>query len=141
MVRKIPLIILFSAMITPGGVYSCEVGPNYKNPSIAERVGASTYIIEGLAKEITDKPVRENGKSALVQVTKWIKGKGPSQVIIHDFGLGPDCRSPIPSVKSVYFVNEIAPSEFELHYEGIFDAVIPATTSNISEISKKLDNH
>jgi hypothetical protein len=130
------ILFLFILLAVAHKSYGCEVTADYKRPSLKQRTNAATFVFEGSADMSAETRSPKYGRSARVNVVTWLKGQGPSDITVHRFGWGPDCLSPIPRERSVFFANRVASDNYVLNYLGVLDAVETATSSTVGEILK-----
>jgi uncharacterized protein YjbI with pentapeptide repeats len=100
--------------------------------TIAEKVIAAEFVLEGTA-DVFESATSYND-TAIFTVHQWFKGAGPTRVIISGFGGGGDCKSSIPGGKAILFVTGNPAGVMQLHYVGVYSAVIPNYPPNVAEV-------
>lgn len=106
----------------PGGL------PNY---TLAERAQMAPIIIEGTVTAIEGDPTQQ---TAIVEVSRYLKGSGPAVVAISRFGSPALCLSPI-GIGGPYIIMAQGDAEngYSAFYASQFDAVFTITDDQIAE--------
>ncbi|MGB7337347.1 MAG: hypothetical protein WBC91_00530 [Phototrophicaceae bacterium] len=118
--------------------YACSPSEDALNYTLEDRVNNADMILVGtvVGGEIGNPNNNyEVIRQAEVDVERYLKGEGESQVQIHGFGDGADCLSVISmEQRAIFFVDRDDNGVLQASYLGVNDATMRADIDTIEEI-------
>ncbi len=134
------IVTLLLAQFNVTAVTACTATPPSMGPppTVADRVKSADIVLLGTVKNVINPQDFE--ETAVVQVERYFKGSGESQIQILGFGSSAICRSQV-SVEDrlVFYVQQQANGSLYAHWLTAGGAIASPTDDLIAEITTVLD--
>ncbi len=130
----VALIVCLAGLAPPAPAFACTQPPGgLPYYSVADHVKAAPIVLEGVVIATQGPYYPDYPEAANVQVVQYLKGNGPSVIIISGFGPSSVCLSSVGLGQHLIFYVRGDENGYYAFYLSQFDAVAPADSQTIAE--------
>ncbi len=130
----VALIVCAVGLAPPAPAFACTQPPGgLPYYSVADHVKAAPIVLEGVVIATQGPYYPDYPEAANVQVVQYLKGNGPSVIVISGFGPSSVCLSSVGLGQHLIFYVRGDENGYYAFYLSQFDAVAPADSQTIAE--------